>query len=64
MERTLQQTGSRIEFAEAGQQDFTDSRWELGALTGDFGGANIVSLYGGYSLNPNVAVEVWGSQIL
>ena len=64
MERTLVDTGSPIEFAEANQQDFTDSRWELGGLAGDFGGANIISIYGAYSLNPNVSVEVWGSQIL
>jgi uncharacterized protein YgiM (DUF1202 family) len=64
MERTLQSTGSEIVFAEANQQDFTDARWELGVLAGDFGGANIISLYGGYSLNPNVSIEVWGSQIL
>ncbi len=64
MERTLQPAGSFIEFAEADQQDFTEAKWEFGALAGDFGGANIISLYGGYSLNPNVAIEVWGSQIL
>jgi len=64
MEKTLQTGGQEIEFAQANQQDFTDSRWELGLLAGDFGGANIVSLYGAYSFNPNVAVEVWGSQIL
>jgi len=64
MERTLQTTGSEIVFAEANQEDFTNATWELGALTGDFGGANIISLYGGYSLNPNVSIEVWGSQIL
>jgi hypothetical protein len=64
MERTLQPTGSTIEFAEADQQDFTDSNWELGVLAGDFGGANIISLYGAYSLNPNVSLEAWGSQIL
>ncbi len=64
MERTLQPAGTFIEFAEADQQDFTEAKWELGVLAGDFGGANIVSLYGGYSLNPYVAVEVWGSQIL
>ena len=64
MERTLVPEGTPIEFAEANQQDFTDSRWELGGLAGDFGGANIVSLYAGYSINPNVSVEVWGSQIL
>jgi len=64
MERTLQRSGDEIVFREATQQDFTDATWELGVLAGDFGGANIVSLYGSYSLNPNVSVEVWGSQIL
>ena len=64
MEKTLQPSGSEIEFAQANQQDFTNSKWEAGVLAGDFGGANIVSLYGSYSLNPNVALEVWGSQIL
>ncbi len=64
MQRTLRWTGSKIEFALANQQDFTDARWEMGILTGDFGGANIISLYGAYSLNPNVSIEAWGSQIL
>jgi hypothetical protein len=64
MERTLQPAGTPIEFAEADQADFTDSRWELGGMAGDFGGANVVSLYGAYSINPNVSIEVWGSQIL
>jgi len=64
MERTLVPTGSPIKFAEANQQDFTDSKWEVGGLAGDFGGTNIISVYGGYSINPNVSIEVWGSQIL
>ena len=64
MELTLNPDGSKVEFARADLQDFTNAKWELGALAGDFGGANIVSLYGGYSLNPHVSVEVWGSQIL
>jgi SH3 domain-containing protein len=64
MERTLQPTGSNIVFEESDQQDFTDAKWELGIMAGDFGGANVVSLYGGYSLNPNLSIEVWGSQIL
>jgi len=64
MERTLRPGGEITEFEEAGQQDFTDSKWELGVLACDFGGANIISLYGGYSINPNLSVEVWGSQIL
>ena len=64
MQRTLQDDGSETTFANAVQNDFTNAKWEAGILAGDFGGANIISLYGGYSLNPNIAIEVWGSQIL
>jgi uncharacterized protein YgiM (DUF1202 family) len=64
MERTLQNSGSEIVFAEANQEDFTNAKWELGLMAGDFGGSNSISLYGAYSLNPNVSIEVWGSQIL
>ena len=64
MELTLQPDGDAVSFAQANLNDFTNARWEFGVLAGDFGGANIVSLYGGYSLNPNISIEVWGSQIL
>jgi uncharacterized protein YraI len=64
MELTLTDDGSEFRIARATLEDFTYSKWEIGVLAGDFGGANIVSLYGGYSLNPNVSVEAWGSQIL
>ena len=64
MEFTLKPDGSGVEFARPTLEDFTNAKWEAGILAGDFGGANIVSLYGGYSLNPHVSVEVWGSQIL
>jgi len=64
MELTLQPDGNPVSFESAGIEDFTNAKWETGLLAGDFGGANIISLYGSYSLNPNVSVEVWGSQIL
>lgn len=64
MELTLAPDGEDVEFARADRQDYLESRWELGVLSGDYGGANVISLYTGYSLNPNVSVEVWGSQIL
>ena len=64
MEFTLRPDGSEVDFARAALDDFTNAKWEAGILAGDFGGANIISLYGGYSLNPHVSVEVWGSQIL
>jgi hypothetical protein len=64
MELTLNPDGSEVGFKRADLADFTNSKWEIGTLAGDFGGANIVSLYGSYSLNPHVSLEVWGSQIL
>ena len=51
-------------FRRATLEDFTNAKGEAGILAGDFGGANIVSVYGGYSINPHVSVELWGSQIL
>ncbi len=64
MENTLQQDGTPLDFGDLGLEQFTNARWEVGVLAGDFGGANITSLYGSYSLNPHVSVELWGSQIL
>ena len=64
LEQTLHPGGEAVELTEAGQEDFRDARWEAGLLSGDYGGANIISLYTGYSFNPNVSLEVWGSQIL
>ncbi len=64
MEQTMLADGSQLDFGDLSLEDMANSKWELGVLAGDFGGANIVSLYGGYALNPNVSLEVWGSQIL
>ena len=64
MEQTLQRDGEKFQLKRASIEDFTNAKWEAGLLAGDFGGANIISLYGSYSLNPNVSVELWGSQIL
>jgi len=64
MQLTLQADGQQFNIQEPGIEDFTNAKWETGLLAGDFGGANIISLYGGYSLNPHVSVELWGSQIL
>ena len=64
MELTLTPSGENFELKRASIEDFTNAKWEMGALAGDFGGANITSLYGGYSLTPNVSVELWASRIL
>jgi len=64
MSLTLNPDGTEADFSPANQQDLIDSKWEIGLLAGDFGGANMVSMYGAYSLNPNLSVEAWASQFL
>ncbi len=64
MELTLASDGDNFVVDRAALDDFTNAKWEIGILAGDFGGANVVSLYGSYSLNPYISVEGWGSQIL
>ncbi len=64
LQQTLKPDGEQVSFKRATIEDFTNAKWETGILAGDFGGANVISLYGGYSLNPNLSVELWGSQIL
>ncbi len=46
MEMTLNPDGTEVDFARATLEDFTNAKWESGILAGDFGGANIISLYG------------------
>ena len=64
MNLTLNPDGTGADFSPASLQDLIDSKWEIGILAGDFGGANMVSMYGAYSLNPNLSIEAWGSRIL
>ncbi len=64
MELTLTPEGEKTDFSGATFGDYADSRWELGALYGDFGGANVVAGYGAFSLSPNLSVELWLSQVL
>ncbi len=64
MEQTLDAAGETTEFERVGRDEFLQRRWETGILTGDFSGADTVSIYGGYSISRNLSVEVWGSQLI
>ena len=64
MELTLTPSGEKTDFGGSTLSDFANSRWQLGAMYGDFGGANVISGYGAFSLTPNLSVELWGSQVL
>lgn len=64
LELTLRPDGRKLELAEADREDLLASRWEIGVLSGDYGGANVITLYGGYSFTPNLSLELSGSHLL
>ena len=64
MERTLSLSGEPTRFKDATIAEFARHRWELGALGGDFEGANVISLLGGFALTPHMYVEMELSKVL
>ncbi|MEL7449372.1 MAG: SH3 domain-containing protein [Pseudomonadota bacterium] len=64
MELTLNDGGEFTTFEEDDFSDYESRRWEMGALTGDFAGANVISIYGGYAFTANLSAELWVSQAL
>jgi len=61
---TLDLDGEPFDLPALGFSDYTARRWEVGALYGDFGGANVIATYGSRSFTPNLSGEVWVSQAL
>jgi uncharacterized protein YgiM (DUF1202 family) len=61
---TLELDGDAFELPALGFNDYAARRWEVGALYGDFGGANVIGTYGSRSFTPNLSGELWVSQAL
>ncbi len=59
MELTMAPSGDRLVFVDEVMDDFVRSRWEMGAMAGDFGGANMITVYGALSLSANLSTELW-----
>jgi len=64
LEQTLRPDGEKMTIADTTRADFLQRDWEVGAMAGDFGGANVVGLYGAYSFNAHLSAELVFSQIL
>ena len=62
--RTFQLSGAPTDIPIFTLADYAERRWEVGALYGDFGGANVVSTFGAYSMTENLSVELWLSHVL
>ena len=63
LERTLTPTGEHTEIRDATIREFSFHRLEIGALGGDFEGADVMTFYGGFSFTPNLSVELSASKL-
>lgn len=64
LERTLTPGGQEVRVAGPSPEARTDHRWEVGLATGDFGGANVVSVGGTFLLTPSLVVRADASHLL
>ena len=64
LQQTLRLSGAAVEVPSFTLADYADRSWEVGALYGDFGGANAISVFGAFSFTENLSVEVGYSDIL
>lgn len=61
---TLTPEGKRTAVKDANQGDFVQRRGEIGVLSGNFSGAQVITMYAGYALSKNVSSELSFSQAL
>ena len=64
MAETLIPAGVKLEIDDPGREDFGTHRREVGLLVGDYGGANVITVYGAYAFNEHLAGEVALSHLL
>jgi len=58
LEQTLMPDGGYVAFDRKTKEDFSQRKWELGVMGGDFGGATQFSTYGAYLVNRGLAAEL------
>jgi len=64
LERTLTPGGSAVRVAGPTPESRIEHRWELGLTTGDFGGANSVTVGGAYAMTPTLFARTDVSHLL
>lgn len=64
MELTLTPAGETFEIQKKDHEGFIHRDFEMGFMAGDFDGANVMTIYGGWSWTPNISTELTVSQAL
>ena len=55
---TLGPDGEAFELTDPTREQFAARRWEGTVMAGDFGGASVIGIAGGYAFNPSFTVEL------
>ncbi len=61
---TLEPTGEPLDLQEPARENYMSRRWQGGVMAGDFGGASLVSAFGGYAFSDNLSIELTINHIL
>ncbi len=64
MLKTVLADGTPFTFDLGDRSGFTSHHFEIGMFAGEWGGATLISAYGSYSFNSQLAVELTGGQFL
>jgi hypothetical protein len=64
MSATLSPTGELVDLGDPDREEGLGRRWMGGVAGGDFGGASLVSAFGGYALTDNLSIELTLNQVL
>ena len=64
LKKTLTVDGEVVVIDDPDFQEYLDRSWEIGVLTGDFEGASLISMYGGFHFTKNLSTEISLSQAL
>jgi hypothetical protein len=61
---TLEPTGEPLDLQEPSRENYMSRRWQGGVMGGDFGGASLVSAFGGYAFSDNLSIELTLNHII
>jgi opacity protein-like surface antigen len=61
---TLEPTGEPLDLQEPARENYMSRRWQAGVMGGDFDGASLISVFGGYAFSDNLSIELTLNHIL
>lgn len=61
---TLEPSGGPLDLQEPSRENYLSRRWQAGVMAGDFGGASLISMFGGYAFSDNLSIELTVNHML